>query len=213
MAPIGTIVGPTGNSRNNKARIVAQFLGLDLACTPDFIMGVDNKTEEYIAKYPAGKVPAFEGANGFRLTDSSAISYYVASQAGSDSPLLGQTAEETAQILQYIFFAEADFSPAAAGTVYPLLGYMPFVKPAQQHAEEQLFRFLGVLDSILLDKTFLVGERITVADIIVACDIQPAYTLYLTSEDRKKYRNLTRYFKTMINQPAFKAVAGEVALC
>ncbi|KAJ2462688.1 hypothetical protein GGI02_005406, partial [Coemansia sp. RSA 2322] len=37
--------------------------------------------------------------------------------------------------------------------------------------------------------------------------------LYLTSEDRKKYRNLTRYFKTIVNQPAFKAVVGEVVLC
>ncbi|KAJ2484705.1 hypothetical protein IWW37_006114, partial [Coemansia sp. RSA 2050] len=61
--------------------------------------------------------------------------------------------------------------------------------------------------------TFLVGERITIADIILACDLMTVYTAYLTSEDRKKYRNVTRYFKTMINQPAFKAVVGEVTLC
>ncbi|KAJ2765613.1 Elongation factor 1-gamma, partial [Coemansia linderi] len=213
MAPIGTLTGPTGNPRNNKVRIVAQFLGIELNTTPNFVMNVDNKTEEYIAKFPTGKVPAFEGANDFKLVDSSAIAYYVASQAGSNSPLLGQTAEETAEILQYMFFAEADFMPALAGTVYPILGYMPFVKPAQQFSEEQLFRFLGVLDAILLNKTFLVGERITIADIAFACDLMTAYALYLTSEDRKKYRNVTRYFKTMINQPAFKAVVGEVTLC
>ncbi|KAJ2741411.1 Elongation factor 1-gamma, partial [Coemansia sp. BCRC 34301] len=166
MAPIGTIIGPTSNSRNYKARVVAQFLGLELSSTPDFVFGVDNKKEEYLAKYPSGKVPAFEGSNGFNLTDSSAIAYYVASKAGSDSPLLGQTAEETAQILQYTFFVEADLMPAAAGTLYPILGYMPFVKPAQQHSEQEFFRLLGVLNSILLDKTFLVAERITVADII-----------------------------------------------
>ncbi|KAJ2899356.1 hypothetical protein IWW38_001011, partial [Coemansia aciculifera] len=214
MAPIGTIIGPTThNSRNYKARVVAHLLGLDLATTPDFVMNVDNKTEEYLAKYPAGKVPVFEGANGLSLTDSSAIAYYVASQAGSDSPLLGQTAEETAQILQYIFFAEAEYMAAVAGALYSLQGFVPYVKPAQQHAEEQLFRFLGVFNTILLDKTFLVGERITVADVIVACDLIPGYLSYFTSEDRKKYRNVTRYFKTMINQPAFKAVVGEIPLC
>ncbi|KAJ2495583.1 Elongation factor 1-gamma, partial [Coemansia sp. RSA 2052] len=214
MAPIGTIIGPTtNNTRNYKARVVAQFLGIDLATTPDFVMNVDNKKEEYLAKYPAGKVPVFEGANGLNLTDSSAIAYYVASQAGSDSPLLGQTAEETAQILQHLFFAEADFMSAVAGALYSIQGFVPYIKPAQQYAEEQLFRFLGVLNTILLDKTFLVAERITVADVVLACDLMTVYTAYLTSDDRKKYRNVTRYFKTMISQPAFKAVVGEVALC
>ncbi|KAJ1945539.1 hypothetical protein FBU59_002276 [Linderina macrospora] len=213
MAPIGTLVGPTLNARNYKARVVASFLGLDLATTPDFQMGVDNKTPEYLAKHPAGKVPSFEGADGFHLTDSSAIAYYVASKAGADSPLLGQTAEETAEILQYILAAEADFSPAMGGTLYSLLGFAPFIKPAQQAAEGEMFRFLGVFNTILQDKTFLVGERITVADIVLACDLIMPYKLYLTAADRKQYRNLTRYFKTIISQPAFKAVVPNVELC
>ncbi|KAJ2605442.1 hypothetical protein H4R99_001096, partial [Coemansia sp. RSA 1722] len=55
MAPIGTLIGPVVNARNYKARIVAGLLGLELTITPDFQMGVDNKTPEYLAKYPAGK--------------------------------------------------------------------------------------------------------------------------------------------------------------
>ncbi|KAJ1933425.1 hypothetical protein EC988_009122, partial [Linderina pennispora] len=99
------------------------------------------------------------------------------------------------------------------GVLYPLLGFMPFVKPAHQAAEEQMFRFLGVFNTILQDKTFLVGERITVADVVVACDLIMPYKLYLTAADRKQYRNLTRYFKTIISQPAFKAVVPDVELC
>ncbi|KAJ2484595.1 hypothetical protein EV174_002303, partial [Coemansia sp. RSA 2320] len=89
MAPIGTLYGPMPNFRNYKPRVVAQFLGLELNTTPNFSFGVDNKTPEYLAKFPSGKVPTFEGAKGINLSDSSAIAYYVASQAGSDSPLLG----------------------------------------------------------------------------------------------------------------------------
>ncbi|KAJ2719029.1 Elongation factor 1-gamma, partial [Coemansia sp. Benny D115] len=185
MASIGTLIGPVVNARNYKARIIAQLAGIELATTPDFQMGVDNKTPEYLAKFPAGKVPAFEGADGFSLTDSSAIAYYVASKAGSDSPLLGQTAEETAEILQFILFAEADYTPAMAGTLYPLLGFMPFVKPAHQQAEEQLARFLNVLNTLLITRTFLVGERLTIADIVVACDLIMPFKLYLTADDRK----------------------------
>ncbi|KAJ1647531.1 Elongation factor 1-gamma, partial [Coemansia erecta] len=213
MAPIGTLIGPVVNARNYKARIAAAILGLDLSTTPDFQMGVNNKTPEYLAKYPAGRVPVFEGADGFSLTDSSAIAYYVASKAGSDSPLLGQTAEETAEILQFILFAEADYSPAMSGVMYPLYNYMPLIKPAHQQAEEQLTRFLGVLNTLLIDRTFLVGERITIADIVLACDLIMPYRDYLEEADRKKYRSLTRYFKTMVAQPAFKAVIGDFVLC
>ncbi|KAJ2802912.1 hypothetical protein H4R20_003095 [Coemansia guatemalensis] len=213
MAPIGTLIGPTVNSRNYKARIVAHVLGVDLETTPSFQMGVDNKTPEFLAKYPAGKVPVFEGADGFQLTDSSAIANYVASKSPNSAQLLGETDEERALILQYTFFAESELAPTVAGVLQPLLGVTPFIKPAFQAVEEQHFRFLGVLNTILLDKTFLVGERLTIADIIVTCNLTMSFKLFLTADDRKKYRNVTRYFKTMVNQPAFKAVMGNVELC
>ncbi|KAJ2776675.1 translation elongation factor activity protein, partial [Coemansia interrupta] len=165
MAPIGKLNGPTVNFRNYKARVVAEFLGLDIEITPKFELGVDNKTPEYLAKYPSGKTPTFESADGFSLTDSSAIAYYVASKSGSDSSLLGQTPEETAEILQFILFAESDFMPAALGVFAPILGFTPLIKPALQQAEQQLARFLGVLNDLVVDRTFLVGERLTIADV------------------------------------------------
>ncbi|PIA16929.1 eEF1-gamma domain-containing protein [Coemansia reversa NRRL 1564] len=213
MAPIGTLIGPTVNQRNYKARIVAHVLGIELNTTPSFQMGVENKTPEFLAKYPAGKVPVFEGADGFQLTDSSAIANYVASKGPNNAQLLGETDEERAQILQHSFFAEGELAPAMAGFFYPTMGFAPYIKPAVQAAEEQYFRFLGVLNTILIDKTFLVGERLTIADIIVACNLVVPFKVYLTADDRKQYRNVTRYFKTMVSQPSFKAVIGDVALC
>ncbi|KAI7834435.1 glutathione S-transferase [Kickxella alabastrina] len=213
MAPLGTLIGPMPNPRNFKARIVAVITGLELGTTPDFQMGVDNKTPEYLAKYPAGKVPVFEGADGFSVSDSSAIAYYIAAKAGSESTLLGQTAEETAEILQFILFAEADFVPALIGTLAPLMGHAKFFKPAHQQAEEQFFRFIDVLNTQLINRTFVVGERLTIADVVVACDLLYSFQMYLTSEDRDKYPDLTRYFTTITAEPAFKAVLGDVVLC
>lgn len=213
MASIGKLTGPTVNFRNYKARVVASFLNLKLDTTPDFKLGIDNKSSEFLAKFPAGKVPVFESADGLSLTDSSAIAYYVASKAGDKSPLLGQTAEETAEVLQYILFAESDLTPAALGTIGPLVGFYPMVGAAQKSASEQLVHLLGVLNNILADKTFLVGERMTVADVVVVCDLIMAFKLYLTEADRKQFRNVTRYFKTMVNQKAFQAVTGPVVLC
>ncbi|KAJ2357736.1 Elongation factor 1-gamma, partial [Coemansia sp. RSA 2618] len=200
MAPIGTLNGPLVNFRNYKTRIAAKYAGVDIATTAKFDNAVDAKTPEYLAKFPLGKSPTYEGADGFRLFDSSAIAYYVASK-GTNAALLGQTPEETGEIMQYILFAESDFTPAALGVIAPLLGFKPLIKPAFQEAEQQYARFLSALNDILADKTFLVGERVTIADIIVACDLIMTYKKYLTAEDRKQYRNVTRYFTTMVGQP------------
>ncbi|KAJ1719351.1 hypothetical protein LPJ53_005872 [Coemansia erecta] len=213
MAPIGKLIGPTANFRNYKARIVAKHLGVDIETTPQFKLGIDNKTPEYLVKYPVGKVPAFESADGFSLTDSSVIAYYIASKGGNNSSLLGQTPEETAEILQFIMFAESDFTPAALGTFSPLLGSMPMIKPAHQQAEQQLDRFLDALNTLVVDRTFLVGERLTIADVVVTCDLIMSYKFYLEEAGRTQYHNLTRYFKAMVAQPAFKAVLGDVELC
>ncbi|KAJ1725731.1 Elongation factor 1-gamma, partial [Coemansia erecta] len=212
MAPIGTLIGPTVNTRNYKVRIVAKYLGVNIETTPQFELGVDNKTPEYMAKYPAGMAPAFETADGFSLTQSAAIAYYIASKNASNTDFLGQTSEETGEILQFILLSETDYAPAMTGTIYPLLGFMPLIKPARQQAEQQLVRFLGVLNALLVGRTFLVGERLTIADVFVACNLLLVYRTYLEEADRKQYRNLTRYFKTMVAQPAFKAVIGDVEL-
>jgi elongation factor 1-gamma len=39
-------------------------------------MGVTNKSPEFLAKFPFGKIPAFESADGFRLFEGDAIARY-----------------------------------------------------------------------------------------------------------------------------------------
>lgn len=72
---------------------------------------------------------------------------------------------------------------------------------------------LLVLNSQLLTKTYLVGERITLADIVVATSLLQAYETVLDPSARASYPNVNRWFTTLVNQPQFKAVLGEVHLC
>ncbi|KRX80263.1 Elongation factor 1-gamma, partial [Trichinella sp. T6] len=82
------------------------------------------------------------------------------------------------------------------------------------------------LNEQLLSKTFLVGERISVVDIILACNVLPAYQhvvsnslfkekhmIVFDERVRKLYANVTRWFLTIINQPFFKKAIGNVPLC
>jgi elongation factor 1-gamma len=190
--------------------IAAKYNGVEVNIAPDFQMGVTNKTEAFLSKFPLGKVPAFETAEG-PLYESNAIAFYVAGLK-SDTQLLGKSKYDQALITQYMSLADNEIQPHAAAWLYPLMGYMPFNKAALTKAQEGIQRTLAALNSVLLKKTFLVGERITLADIAIAMTLLPLYKRVFSPEFRKPYTNVNRWFVTLINQAEFKAVIGEVKL-
>ena len=58
-----------------KSMIAAKYNNVQLDFKP-IAMGVDNKTPEFLAKFPLGKVPVFESGDGFCLNESNAIAFY-----------------------------------------------------------------------------------------------------------------------------------------
>jgi len=197
------------NFRAQKALIAAKYSGADLTVATDFVFGETNKSPQFLAKFPLGKVPAFEGSDGTLLTESNAIAYYVANEelrGGSD-------AVARAQVVQWLSMADQEILPAACTWVFPTLGIMQFNKNATDRAKEDIKATLKSLNDHLLTRTFLVGERVTLADIVVACTLLSLYKQVLEPAFRKPFTNVTRWFTTIVNQPNVKAVLGAVALC
>ena len=97
--------------------------------------------------------------------------------------------------------------------VYPLLGFFPYDAAVYKKAKADLVKNLTILNSILLTKTFLVGDRITAADIKLACTLFYAFKMVLDAEQRKPFPNVTRWFSTVINQPHFIAEFGKFEFC
>ncbi|KAI7815519.1 elongation factor 1-gamma [Rhyzopertha dominica] len=196
------------NFRAYKALIAAQYASADVKVAADFVFGETNKTEAFLKKFPSGKVPAFESSDGKYLTDSNAIAYYVANQQ-----LRGSSEFERSQILQWFGFAETEILPAACAWVFPVLGIIQYNKQTFERAKEDIKTSLTILNAHLLTRTYLVGERISLADISVACTLLNLYTNVLDPAFRKPFVNVNRWFLTLINQPQFKAVLGEVKIC
>jgi len=160
-------------------------------------------------KFPLGKVPAFEGTDGLILTESNAIAYYVA----NDELRGGSDAKARAQVMQWMCWADNEVLPAACNWVFPTLGIMQFNKTQTERSKEDIKAALNLLNDHLLTKTFLVGERISLADVAVACVMLTLYKQVLDPNFRKPFGNVTRWFNTVVNQPNFKAVSGVVELC
>jgi len=154
------------------------------------------------------QVPAFETVDGTPIYESNAIAYYV-----SNSQLRGTTELDAALVQQYINFADNEILPAACAWVFPTLGIMQYNKQATEQAQGTVRKVLEVLDAALATRTFLVGERVTLADITVVCNLLLLYKQVLEPSFRAPYVNVNRWFVTCINQPQFTEVLGTVTLC
>ncbi|KAI8923895.1 hypothetical protein BC831DRAFT_468629 [Entophlyctis helioformis] len=211
MAPIGKIYTYPNNPRVHKALIAAKYNGVDVE-EVHIQMGVDNKTPDFLAKFPLGKVPAFEGADKTYIYESNAIAHYVAASKDG-SKLLGKDRKESAYIQQFLALADNEFGPAQAAWIFPILGFFPPNEVATKKAQEDVKRTLAALDKHLLTRTFLAAEHVTLADIVLALSLVNFYKLVLDPAFRAPYKNVTRWFTTCVNQPHFKAVLGTVELC
>ncbi|KPJ17317.1 Elongation factor 1-gamma [Papilio machaon] len=197
------------NFRAYKALIAAQYSGVDLKVATGFVFGETNKSEEFLKKFPAGKVPAYESADGkVVLTESNAIAYYVA-----NGSLRGEDVETQARIWQWASWADSELLPASCAWVFPYLGIMQFNKQNVERAKSDLVTALRLLDAHLLTRTFLVTERVSLADIVVFCTLLHAYQHVLEPSLRESLVNVTRWFSTVAHQQQVAAVVGELALC
>eukprot|EP00794_Sanderia_malayensis_P020011 gene20011-21972_t len=204
----GTLYTYPDNFRAQKILIAAEYSGAKVNVSSDFELGTTNKSAEFLKKFPLGKVPAYEDAEGNCLYETSAIMYYV-----SDCNAHGANKLDACLVQQYMSFADNEILPSACAWTFPTLGLRPFNSREQEAAIANVKKCLELLNNALLTKTFLVGERVTLADISVCCNLVLLYKQVLDPQTRSAYGNVNRWFMTCINQPQFKKVLGEVKLC
>lgn len=131
----------------------------------------------------------------------------------ANEQLRGKTDLERAEIQQWSQFADNELLPASSAWVFPLLGILPYNKNNAERAKQDASAVLAVLNKHLLNHTYLVGERISLADIIVFTNLIHLYQYVLDTETRKPYGSLNRWFTTILNQPQVAAVVKNFAIC
>lgn len=145
-------------------------------------------------------------AGTVELINSTAITYHLASPA-----MRGRDPLAEAQILQWISYADNHIQPSVACWVHHALG------TAAVHFSHstvtQVLNVLKYLNTSLLPLTYLVGERISLADIVVFTSILPAYIHVLDPETKRPFINVNRWFNTILHQPQISKVVGSVQLC
>ena len=70
----------------------------------------------------------------------------------------------------------------------------------------RLARPLETVETYLSKHTFLVGERLSLADISAATVLRTAYSFILGKAERAKYPHTFRFYETVIHQPKIRDI-------
>ncbi|KMQ77030.1 Glutathione S-transferase [Candidatus Burkholderia pumila] len=152
---------PASGNCYNKVRPVLEQLGLPYTWHEVDIMNGACRTDAFRKLNPNGKVPVLIIDGETTLSESNAILCYLA----NGSPLLPADRLERAQVLQWMFFEQYSHEPYVAVARFIRQFLKQNDDPRLPDKTAGSYRALGVMEQHLVKRTFLVGERYTIADI------------------------------------------------
>ncbi|KAH8199817.1 hypothetical protein TruAng_006040 [Truncatella angustata] len=199
----GKVFTKERNPRTTAILAVAKANGLDI----ETVTVDTTKPEADFLKYnPLSKVPVFVGQDGYVLTESIAVAIYLTSQ-NEKTTLLGKTKQDYASILKWMSFFNTEVLPNLGAWYRPLLGWDQYNKKAIDDAQKGAAKAIEVVENHLLNNTFLVGERITLADLFAVGIISRGFQFFFGKEWRAQNPNVSRWYETVYNQKIYSDVA------
>lgn len=155
------ILGDLASGNCLKVKYAADRLGLAYEWTDVDILKGESRTPEFLAVNPMGQVPAVILDDGRALAQSNAILQYLAE--GTD--LLPRDAYDRAKVAEWLFWEQYSHEP--------YIGVCRFhmVYRGQPKETREVWRVergdaaLDAMDQALIDRAYLVGAGLTIADI------------------------------------------------
>lgn len=201
-----------GQMSGNSARSLFGLYEAGVPFTPRRldVRGGENRTPEYLALNPMGKIPALsDGA--FRLWESNAINWY-ACEKHPAAGLVPAHVEGRGAVQRWLFFQAAHVSPACVPifrATHPKVQEFWQTKGDAQAAEaarKELARWLPVLEGALAGREWLEGA-FSLADVAYA----PHLALVVEGGyDLGPHREVRAWLERLLARPAWRRAADLV---
>jgi glutathione S-transferase len=205
------------NSLGPNPRCVRMFTaekGITLPTIELDILGAENRRAPYTDKNPGGQMPALELDNGSVLGETVAICEYLEEKHPTPA-LVGATPEEKAETRMWQRRVELNITENLYNGFRYAEGLQMFkdrmhcLPEAAAGLKAIAQEKLEWLDKLMEGKTFIVGNRLTLPDIIlyVALDFGAG----VGQKIDPKLKNLTAWFNRMNERPSATASLHEKA--
>jgi glutathione S-transferase len=161
MTELMTIYGESRSGNCLKVKWVAERMGHPYQWREIDVVNGETRTDAFLAINPAGQVPILERGDGRILAQSNAIIFHLAN--GSD--LIPQDSFEKAKMLEWMFWEQYSHEPSIAVRRFK----KAFQNLPDNQIDPELYakgrRALGVMEMRLLSRDFIVGDKLSLADI------------------------------------------------
>lgn len=122
----------------------------------------EHKSEPHVLRQPFGQVPAIDD-DGFVVFESRAICRYVSAKA--NDALVPVTLRDRALMDQWSSVEQSNFSPHAMKFIYHHVLNRPQEQAVLDAAQAALELAFSALSKPLSSQQFLVGDKLTIADV------------------------------------------------
>jgi glutathione S-transferase len=157
------IYGDLGSGNCLKVKYTADHLALSYTWVPIEVIKGETRTAKFVGKFPMAQIPAVEFADGRRLAQSNGIVRYLA----HGSRLLPADPFAQAKIDELMFWEQYSHEPYLAVCRFHMV-YLGRAKEAREPQRvERGEAALDFLDKLLSDRRWLVGDSLSIADIVL----------------------------------------------
>ncbi|MEQ8265623.1 MAG: glutathione S-transferase family protein [Parvibaculum sp.] len=201
------------NSIGPNPRVVKMFMhekGIELPFSEVDLMKGENRQEPYLAKNPAGQLPALELDNGMILAEITAICEYLDEKYPGGS-LVGTTPEERAETRMWMRRVDLNVcEPMANG--FRFSEGLPLFKDRMRCLPEAAAGLKAIaqdklawLDKLMAGKDYLAGKRMTLADILLFGFLD--FGAAVGQPINPAFKNISTWFERMKARPSAAASA------
>jgi glutathione S-transferase len=183
-------------TRSSRPRWILEEIGVPYELVR--LEPADTKKAVYLAVHPLGKVPALVD-DGVTLFESAALCLYLADKYGDGKLSPAPGTSERGLYYQWILFAMASIEPHLSR--FNELRAASNGDAAEREREAKSARdHLGVVERALAGHEFIVGDRFTAADVVLASVCSWAKLLGLT----EGLPECDAYARRLLARPAAK---------
>ena len=188
----------------------AYVLGIELPLE-DIKLEEKEKRNTFDQKTPTKTFPFLETKEG-NISQSDAIIYYLCQKYKPE--LLGQNAFEKAKIMQWTEFANCEISRCNRSIIYPIFGWDELNKDDYNRDNNKIKEYLKCLEKELEKNEFIIGNKITLADISLFAKTRFLMMFHLPEQMRNKlFPKLNKWFENLMNTKEAMKAYGRTVLC
>lgn len=166
-----TVYGDSISGNCLKVKWVAEKLGIPYRWVEVSVLSGETRTPDFLARNPAGQVPAIVFEDGRTLAQSNAIILHLA----EDSDLIPADRYERARMLEWMFWEQYSHEPCIAVARFQ----MAYLGKTRDQVEARLYErgaaALDRMEQALESSRFLVGDRPTLADVALVAYTRVAH--------------------------------------